>query len=292
MDWCVQFPKEPVLMLRPSLRKACGDNRKAAMFLSYLLYHASSQKAAEDGSITIYRTQKQVVQDMDGEISDRTLRDEAVPCLIDLGYLVTKEHKGNKQYTEYQLFPKAIQAGIKGKVPHYKTLPYYKDKADRKNFRAENIPNGSEIFPSGSENSPNGLSVGSGNSSEPESGDKSAQEAGSSDVSDAAKNKEDITNKINIKTGESSPLENQSSNKMGHARIAMKKPLRLFGGNGIPDSVHEQRAHDILQRLEIPVPVFRQKVEAATEKTKAMNGDIEYFFKELEQSCPKKVAVS
>src|SRR5690348_9106115 len=104
MESCVIYPKETMLICRPSLRKACGENRHAAKLLSYLLFRASLREegklevehtnavhrlqgraAGQTSSITIYRTQGQIVREMDEEICARTLRDEAIPCLVELG---------------------------------------------------------------------------------------------------------------------------------------------------------------------------------------------------------------
>lgn len=186
MEWCVEYPKEQILVVRPSLRKACGENRNAAKFLSYLLYMASYQEVQIGKEMTKYvvirKTQKQVVREMDEEISTRTLRDEAIPCLVELGYLDYEETKGDKQYTAYTIYPDKIQRGINfpDEVPHYKTLPYTQNKSEkkgvRKNFRTEKLPNGAEEFPNGSEK----LHTESGKISAPKSADEAAPEAAAS----------------------------------------------------------------------------------------------------------------
>ena len=131
MQSCVMLPKEAILICRPALRKACGENRHAAKLLSYLLFRASlcqevkqeveplnavprSQGRAvlQERAITIYRTQGQIVREMDGELCTRTLRDEAIPCLIELVYLTCGEIKGERQTTAYTLHPDVIQQGL------------------------------------------------------------------------------------------------------------------------------------------------------------------------------------
>lgn len=128
MDWCVNFPKESVLVLRPSLTKACGGNRNAAKFLSYLLYHASlsGERDEQRALITVYRTQGVIVEDLDGEMSVRTLRDDAIPCLEELRYLSLEEFKGAEQYTAYHIYPANIQHGIDhpAQIPSHKSMGY------------------------------------------------------------------------------------------------------------------------------------------------------------------------
>src|SRR5262245_16588843 len=104
MKWCVTFPEEDILIKRPCLTRACGGNKPAATFLSYLLYQVSIsreyKKTAEninkrqvvlgkepDQEITgsIYRTQAQIVEEVDEELTDRTLRSTAIPWLQALG---------------------------------------------------------------------------------------------------------------------------------------------------------------------------------------------------------------
>lgn len=106
MKWCVSFPEEDLLIKRPCLRKACGGNKAAAAFLSYLLYQVSisqqykknadninQRKAAcgetpdQEISFNVYRRQQEIVEEMDEAISDRTLRDTAIPLLVALGYI-------------------------------------------------------------------------------------------------------------------------------------------------------------------------------------------------------------
>lgn len=201
MDWCVKFPKESMLILRPSLRRACGENRNAAKLLSYLLFCANSQEVQINAQlkryIAIYRTQGQIADDIDNELSTRTLRDEAIPCLVDLGYLSVEEVKGDKQYTIYHIYPDAIQNGLDQPVTHYKDLPYYKNKAVRKNFRAEKLPNSSEIIPNGQEKTPSLHAQGLGNFSEPKNTDETASQASVKTEIAPPKKGREINTKIN-----------------------------------------------------------------------------------------------
>src|SRR5437764_323342 len=106
MKWCVVFPEEDLLIKRPCLKRACGGNKAAAAFLSYLLYQVSIskeyKKTAEnmyrrkrelgeqpDQVVTgnVFRTQLEIIEEMDHELSDRTLRDTAVPWLLALEYI-------------------------------------------------------------------------------------------------------------------------------------------------------------------------------------------------------------
>ena len=168
MQSCVMYPKEAILICRPALRKACGENRHAAKLLSYLLFRASlcqevkqeveplnavprSQGRAvlQERAITIYRTQGQIVREMDGELCARTLRDEAIPCLVELGYLTCQQIKGDKQSTAYTIHPDVIQQGLDHPecIPSFKTMPFYQrilTARARKKLRPEIVPDGAE----------------------------------------------------------------------------------------------------------------------------------------------------
>jgi hypothetical protein len=106
MKWCVSFPEEEMLIVRPCLTAICYGNKPAAKLLSVLLYRYSIRKeskddaeninelrasenieASQDTSLRIYRKQEQLVKDMCGEITGKTLHDVAVPVLQLLGYL-------------------------------------------------------------------------------------------------------------------------------------------------------------------------------------------------------------
>lgn len=117
MKWCVTFPEETILVVRPSLTAICGGNKPAAKLLSVLLYRYSirqeSKEDAEnmnevkeargetpnqDTSFSIYRKQAQLIDDMCGEISEKTLHDTAIPCLQLFGYLDIEELPGRNRY--------------------------------------------------------------------------------------------------------------------------------------------------------------------------------------------------
>lgn len=113
MKWCVEFPEESVLLVRPSLKRICLDNKPAAKLLSVLLYRYSIRKEAredaqnhnevkqargetpdQDTTFRIFRKQAQLVTDAIDEMDEKTLHDVAVPTLQLLGYLDIEEHPG------------------------------------------------------------------------------------------------------------------------------------------------------------------------------------------------------
>lgn len=117
MKWCVTFPEETVLVVRPSLAAICAGNKPAGKLLGALLYRYSIRKehqtdaeninevklaqgkqADQDTSFRIYRTQAQLVEDMCGEMTEKTLHDVAVPALQILGYLTIEELPGRNAY--------------------------------------------------------------------------------------------------------------------------------------------------------------------------------------------------
>src|SRR6266849_8651295 len=117
MKWCVTFPEETVLVVRPSLAAICMDSKPAGKLLGALLYRYSIRKehqteaenineakAAQgkqpdqDTTFRIYRTQAQLVEDMCGEITETTLHDVAAPMLQLLGYLDIEEMPGRNCY--------------------------------------------------------------------------------------------------------------------------------------------------------------------------------------------------
>ncbi len=106
MKWAVAFPEESILLVRPCLIAICAGNRPAAKLLSVLLYRYSirqehktdaeniNEVRASNGEISdqdmtfrIYRKQCQLVIDMCGEITEKTLHDVAVPVLQLFGFL-------------------------------------------------------------------------------------------------------------------------------------------------------------------------------------------------------------
>ena len=128
MKWCVCFPEEDILIKRPCLKRACIGNKIAATFLSFLLYQVSISRefrqSLENSSqqenvkenmpyqkmdINVYKTQLEIISEMDNEISDRTLRDTAIPLLIALGYIDVDESCKTNTYTIHLA---QIQIGI------------------------------------------------------------------------------------------------------------------------------------------------------------------------------------
>ena len=117
MKWCVNLPEETVLIIRPCLTAICMGNKPAAKLLSVLLYRKSIRKEHQsdaeninevksaqgkipdqDTSLRIYRSQAQLIDDMCGEVVDKTLHDTAIPCLQLLGYLDIEDMPGKNCY--------------------------------------------------------------------------------------------------------------------------------------------------------------------------------------------------
>lgn len=140
MKWCVQFPEEEILIKRPSLKRACAGNKHAAALLSYLLYQVSisqefkqrteqhtgsTQEALDHTSkqcmtITLYKTQQEILTEMDYEISERTLRSVAIPLLIACGYI---DIDGSEKTNRYTIHLAQIQAGITAPPTRAAILP-------------------------------------------------------------------------------------------------------------------------------------------------------------------------
>jgi hypothetical protein len=116
MKWCVHFPEEEILIHRPCLKQACAGNKNAAALLSFLLYQASIYPGARrehnhnvQQEITLCFTQREIVARMNAEMSDRTLRDTAIPLLVALGYLSVDDAEKTTAYTVHVT---NVQAGI------------------------------------------------------------------------------------------------------------------------------------------------------------------------------------
>src|SRR5260221_3502023 len=111
MDQCIKVPEDEVQAVRSCLVAICIGNRPVANLLSILLFRynlrmenkddAENQNAVkaskgespdQDTSVRIFRTQAQLVEDMCGEITEKTLHDTAVPMLQLLGFLDLEEH--------------------------------------------------------------------------------------------------------------------------------------------------------------------------------------------------------
>ena len=170
----VVFPKsEGFQQERKSLLRACGGNANAAQLLGYLLgcTRYGNEEAGSE-TRTVIKTQGQIVDEMPHPLSTRTLRDDARPCLVELGYLTYEDLKNSRQQTAFRLLIPQIQQGVSypENVPDYRTLSYFqalkqkradrrKKQTDRIRFRT-NEDDGTETFPNensgGSETSPHG----------------------------------------------------------------------------------------------------------------------------------------
>lgn len=128
MKWCVTFPEETIMVVRPSLIAICMGDKSAAYLLSVLLYRYSIRREhqddaenlnelksseggepSQDTTYHIYRKQSQLVADMCGVITEKTLHDVAVPMLQLLGYLDIEEHL---QCNRYTLHIDAVEAAL------------------------------------------------------------------------------------------------------------------------------------------------------------------------------------
>jgi len=121
MQWCVPFPEEAVLIVRPSLIAICAGQHPAAKLLSVLLYRASLSEPDQQRAPTskpaphqkktpcIYRTQAQLVADMCGELSEKTIHDVALPTLQLLGYVTVDT---SSVIYRYMLCLEKIQAAL------------------------------------------------------------------------------------------------------------------------------------------------------------------------------------
>jgi hypothetical protein len=118
MKWCVEFPEETLLIVRPCLKRISLDVAPASKLLSDLLYRYSIRKEAsedaqnlnevkrskgeladQDISFKIYRKQEQIVIDVCNEFTEKTLHDVAAPTLQLLGFLDVEELPGCNCYT-------------------------------------------------------------------------------------------------------------------------------------------------------------------------------------------------
>src|SRR5260221_9227107 len=118
MKHCVKYPDDKFLAVRPCLVAICLDNRPAAKLLGALLFRynlrtenkddaeninavksAKGEQPDQDTSYRIFRRQSQLVDDMCGELTEKTLHDVAVPMLQLLGYLELEEYMQANCYT-------------------------------------------------------------------------------------------------------------------------------------------------------------------------------------------------
>ncbi len=117
MKQCVQFPDDKFLAIRPCLVAICGGNRPAGKLLGILLYRynlriehredakthndikiSQGQTPDQDISFSIYRKQWQLVDDLCGELTEKTIHNIAIPWLQLLGYLDIEEFQGGNRY--------------------------------------------------------------------------------------------------------------------------------------------------------------------------------------------------
>jgi len=135
MKQCVKFPEDKFLAVRSCLVAICMGNRPAANLLSILLFRynlrmenkddAENQNAVkaakgmepdQDTSVRIFRTQAQLVEDMCGEMTEKTLHDTAVPMLQLLGFLDLEEHMiANCYILHVELVQHALNLYIPGR---------------------------------------------------------------------------------------------------------------------------------------------------------------------------------
>jgi len=118
MKHCVKYPDDKFLAVRPCLVAICFGNRPAAKLLGTLLYRynlrvenkddaenqnaikaARGERPDQDTTYRIFRKQSQLVEDMCGEMTEKTLHDTAVPMLQLLGYLELEEYMQANCYT-------------------------------------------------------------------------------------------------------------------------------------------------------------------------------------------------
>jgi len=134
MKWCVSFPEEEILVVRPSMVAICMGIRPAAKLLSVLLYRysirkehkddaenmndvksARGEKPDQDTTFRIFRRQDQLVKDMCGEITEKTLHDTAIPTLQLLGYLNIDETSSVHCYdVQLETITQALEAYRQG----------------------------------------------------------------------------------------------------------------------------------------------------------------------------------
>ena len=117
MKHCVRYPDDKFLAVRPCLVAICLNNRPAAKLLGTLLYRynlrvenkddaenhnaikaAKGETPDQDTTYRIFRKQSQLVEDMCGEMTEKTLHDVAVPMLQLLGYIDLEEHMPSNCY--------------------------------------------------------------------------------------------------------------------------------------------------------------------------------------------------
>src|SRR5258708_3779069 len=176
MKQCVKFPEVKFLAVRTCLVAICMGNRPAANLLSILLFRynlrmenkddAENQNAVkaskgespdQDTSVRIFRTQAQLVEDMCGEITEKTLHDTAVPMLQLLGFLDLEEHMiANCYILHVELVQQALSLYLPGKKEQPQLENFLIEHMQLENFlitsdELENFLINRKIFQSGLE---------------------------------------------------------------------------------------------------------------------------------------------
>src|SRR5258708_192686 len=176
MKQCVKFPEDKFLAVRTCLVAICMSNRPAANLLSILLFRynlrmenkddAENQNAVkaskgespdQDTSVRIFRTQAQLVEDMCGEITEKTLHDTAVPMLQLLGFLDLEEHMiANCYILHVELVQQALSLYLPGKKEQPQLENFLIEHMQLENFlitsdELENFLINRKIFQSGLE---------------------------------------------------------------------------------------------------------------------------------------------
>jgi len=102
----IDFPPEPMLLVRPCLIDICVRVRPAAKMLSALLYHARS---CTDDTFHLHRSQSQIVADTTDEVCEKTLCDVATPILKILGFI---EADANSRIIHYIVHMDKVRAAV------------------------------------------------------------------------------------------------------------------------------------------------------------------------------------
>ncbi|GER88901.1 hypothetical protein KDW_30630 [Dictyobacter vulcani] len=272
MKWGVQFPEEELLIMRPCLRRACTGNKHAAALLSYLLYHAcisqefkqlpeqhdqskevSGEILSQSISISIYKTQQQILTEMDHMISERTLRDVAIPLLIACGYIDIAVSKRTYQYTVHLT---QIQTGITTPPTKEAILPTLHQLTQsgnisgmyRQYFRhrpAELPPDTGKI----AEFSGNIADVKNGHESTPEEGSSPIfHEDKSKSNKDITKRREEATKDTHSQWNESETIKAATSSLAAHLQdhqITLNAPVHQS------DIQKPETAEGVVQRIEV-----------------------------------------
>jgi len=106
----IVYPKEQILIVRPSLKAICNGNGPAAKLLSVLLYLYECNDKLKKGHVQINDketvfifccTQGELVNNLCGEMDVKTLHDVAIPALLLLGYLDMEDQMKGNRYTLY-----------------------------------------------------------------------------------------------------------------------------------------------------------------------------------------------